>query len=409
MWAAPAVAAPKVKSPSHKQIADSQVKVTKAADKVGQITAHLATVEDQIERSEAKTAQLMELYNKAIVDQEAAEAEAQRAETKLNSVKEKTANAKNAVDAMVVDAYMGTSTVMPISSILTSDNGSDMLHNAAVVSVMQDRQSQALDQLQNAQNAEAIALSKANNALSLKKSAVQTAQNAQSKASSELTALEDKYNSVQSLQSQLETELAKAELQTGMLVAQRTEAELQEESDRNISAAALKNQSNRVPVSRSANNSQSYTSVAGKITKKTSKKKTYIPEPSDIKGTSAVSAVAVSAAMTQIGRPYVWGAESPSVGFDCSGLVVWAYRQAGVSLPHYSVYLYQQNQKVNKNDLRPGDLVFYAYDVNGPSTSIHHVAIYLGDNKMLEAPRTGLNVRITTMRWTKFYGAARVA
>lgn len=112
--------------------------------------------------------------------------------------------------------------------------------------------------------------------------------------------------------------------------------------------------------------------------------------------------VAVRAAETQVGTPYVWGAEDPGVGFDCSGLVAWAWSQAGVDLPHYSGAQMADSTPVSISDLQPGDLLFY-----GPGGDAH-VAMYVGGGEMIEATFPGTAVRVDPVRFgTTFAGAGR--
>ncbi|HEY1466231.1 MAG TPA: C40 family peptidase, partial [Acidimicrobiales bacterium] len=111
---------------------------------------------------------------------------------------------------------------------------------------------------------------------------------------------------------------------------------------------------------------------------------------------------AVAAAESQIGVPYAWGAESPGVAFDCSGLTAWAWGQAGVSLPHFSGAQFSDSTPVPVSNLQPGDLLFY-----GPGGS-DHVAMYIGGGQMIEAPYTGASVWITAVRTGDgFVGAGR--
>lgn len=117
---------------------------------------------------------------------------------------------------------------------------------------------------------------------------------------------------------------------------------------------------------------------------------------------SNAGAVAVRAAESQLGVPYVWGGESPGVGFDCSGLTAWAWAQAGVPLPHYSGAQMADSVPVSTSNLQPGDLLFY-----GPGGS-DHVAMYVGGGEMIEAPFTGTVVRIDPVRFgSGFAGAGR--
>jgi len=96
--------------------------------------------------------------------------------------------------------------------------------------------------------------------------------------------------------------------------------------------------------------------------------------------------VAVQAALTRIGSPYSWGASGPNA-FDCSGLVMWAFGQAGVNLPHSSQALAQGGQSVSMDQMQPGDLITYYSDAS-------HVAIYIGDGMMVHASTYGTPVRV---------------
>ena len=113
----------------------------------------------------------------------------------------------------------------------------------------------------------------------------------------------------------------------------------------------------------------------------------------------------IARAQSAIGTPYVWGggdANGPTTGvnggsvsgFDCSGLVLYAFAAAGVALPHYTGYQYQRGTQVPASEAKRGDLLFW-----GPNGS-QHVAIYLGDGTMIEAPQSGQNVTIAPVRWS---------
>jgi cell wall-associated NlpC family hydrolase len=115
---------------------------------------------------------------------------------------------------------------------------------------------------------------------------------------------------------------------------------------------------------------------------------------------NTVGAQALQYALTKRGDPYVWGAAGPSQ-FDCSGLVVWAYAQVGISLPHYTGSLWNSGVHVSRNDLEPGDLLFFFADIS-------HVAIYLGNGLMLEAVTFGIPVRVDPVNWPGFVGAVRI-
>jgi len=118
-------------------------------------------------------------------------------------------------------------------------------------------------------------------------------------------------------------------------------------------------------------------------------------------GGSSAAQRAVAAAMTRLGDRYVFGATGPS-RFDCSGLVQWAYRQAGISTTHYTGTLYNDYRHIPESQLKPGDLVFFYRDH-------HHVGIYIGNGLMINAPHTGDVVRIASIGGHGYFsGAVRV-
>ncbi|MFF9642634.1 C40 family peptidase [Kitasatospora aureofaciens] len=111
---------------------------------------------------------------------------------------------------------------------------------------------------------------------------------------------------------------------------------------------------------------------------------------SDGAASSGSTEAAVDYALAQLGKPYVWGGNGPS-GYDCSGLVQQAYRRSGISLPRVADDRYAATTPISAGQLRRGDLVFWSG--SGRASGIHHVGIYLGDGKFVEAPRPGRTVR----------------
>ncbi len=114
----------------------------------------------------------------------------------------------------------------------------------------------------------------------------------------------------------------------------------------------------------------------------------------------------LKAAYSRIGKPYVWGAVGPD-SFDCSGLIGWAYAHAGVALPRTSQQQWFAGPHVPLSDARPGDLLFWTYDESDPS-NVDHVAMYIGDGKMVVAPHTGDWVRIKPVPLSHLAGVVRV-
>ena len=93
--------------------------------------------------------------------------------------------------------------------------------------------------------------------------------------------------------------------------------------------------------------------------------------------------------MQYLGVPYVWGGASPSGGFDCSGLTMFVFAQVGVSLPHYAAAQYGLGVAVSKDQLQPGDLVFF--------DGLGHMGMYIGGGNFIHAPHTGDVVKISSL------------
>ncbi|MHA0287891.1 peptidoglycan hydrolase RipC [Mycobacterium sp. C3-094] len=114
---------------------------------------------------------------------------------------------------------------------------------------------------------------------------------------------------------------------------------------------------------------------------------------------SPVATTVIQAALSRIGSPYSWGAAGPGA-FDCSGLVMWSFQQAGISLPHSSQALAAGGQPVSRDQMQPGDLVTYYSDAS-------HVGIYIGDGMMVHASTYGTPVRVAPVDNAPIYNVRR--
>ena len=112
----------------------------------------------------------------------------------------------------------------------------------------------------------------------------------------------------------------------------------------------------------------------------------------------------VGIALQYLGIPYVWGGASPSTGFDCSGFVMYVFAQIGVSLPHHAASMYSYGSPVSRDQLAPGDLVFF--------DGLGHMGIYIGGGQFVHAPHTGDVVKISSLyeSWyaSNYVGARRL-
>ncbi|MGB6059151.1 MAG: NlpC/P60 family protein [Microthrixaceae bacterium] len=115
----------------------------------------------------------------------------------------------------------------------------------------------------------------------------------------------------------------------------------------------------------------------------------FVPPPVPASSVNAGAAGAIAAARTRLGTPYRWGGSTPA-GFDCSGLMMWAWAQVGVSLPRTSGAQRSATQRISRSQLQPGDLVF-------SGNPVHHVGMYVGGGQMIHSPHTGDVVKISPL------------
>jgi cell wall-associated NlpC family hydrolase len=123
----------------------------------------------------------------------------------------------------------------------------------------------------------------------------------------------------------------------------------------------------------------------------------HAPIPAVPKPTIGQRAAAI--AVSAVGVPYRWGGISPAGGFDCSGLVDWAYGRLGIALPHSSYALYDQGRRVARSRMKAGDLLFFS--------GRGHVGIYIGQGRMVHAPHSGTRVQVVRLGRSS-YGARLV-
>jgi cell wall-associated NlpC family hydrolase len=119
-----------------------------------------------------------------------------------------------------------------------------------------------------------------------------------------------------------------------------------------------------------------------------------------IPGGNTLGERALRAALSQRGKPYVWGAAGPNA-YDCSGLVMWAYAQVGVHLDHFTGDQWQEGEHISRGQLRPGDLIFFF-------ATISHVGMYIGDGLMVDAPSAGQDVMVQRVYWSAAVGYVHI-
>ncbi len=330
---------------------------------VGDLQSQARQIAAQLNSLQSKTDSLDEQYLEAqsqAADLKAKLAGKQDAVSKARS--DMSANQK-AARMYAVQAYVGAGDVDPV--LLPSTSTSDASHRTVYLDSLQGDREQVLDNLRASEQqltSEQQSLSDAKAKLDKQLSDMQA-----TKASLQAATAQ-----AQKLQSSINGQLAQAVAaqQARIAAAQQAAAQKAAQEAAARAAAAAARATSTVPGRTSTTQSGGSGSDS---------KPTVIPVSGPV---SATAAKAIAAAESQLGVPYHWAESDPGSGFDCSGLVMWAYAQAGVSLPHSSRGMWAMTQRITADQLQPGDLVF-------GGSPVHHVGLYVGNGEMINAPHTG--------------------
>ncbi|HEX4830266.1 MAG TPA: C40 family peptidase [Trebonia sp.] len=368
--------------------------------------AHVTAVTAVLTQLQTQAETATESYDRAAAQEQQAATAYQAAASRLVVARSTSATAQRRVAAQAVADYEAQGGAGPMAVLLGGPGGPDAYLNA--VGAEQALASQRTDSLAaskadtvvasvfSAQAATLLAQQKADvasvQALRLaaqaavdhQAAAVRAAQSAQGQAAA-LLAIARTNNA----KLQAEHEAALLAQQRAAAAQARAAQQARDEAAREAAAARTGNQQAASPPS-----------AAGTTT-----------GPSWSAGSGATAGqgdTAADWALTQMGKPYQWGAAGPAT-YDCSGLAMDAWAKAGIQLGHYTGWQWPSGPHIPLNDLRRGDLVFYATNTADPNT-IHHVGIYIGGGMMVDAPYTGAFVRIDSIyEFSGLIGATRPA
>jgi len=351
---------------------------------VGDLQAQAKQVAAQLAQMQAKSDQLDESYNQAQLDIAALQQKIDANEADVASAQTSLQSNEGLAKQYAINAYMDGGPVDPV--LMPATDTADASHRKIYLTQLQGDKAQVISDVGAAQ--QDLADKQAALASLKKKADAKAASLASTKRQLEST-ITDQKNLIATVNGTLATAVA-AEQQR---VAAQREAEAQraaqEQADRDAATAARARQSAAAASSSSKadsadDGSETDLRQAGDDVADTT---TSFPDPGPIR---ADIQTVLDAAQSQLGVPYHWGASSPGSGFDCSGLVLYAYSKIGVSLPHSSRAQRAMTQRISADALQPGDLVFYG-------NPVHHVGIYIGSGQIVHAPHTGDVVKVSSM------------
>jgi cell wall-associated NlpC family hydrolase len=392
----PSVAEAAPRRPSDTQISAAQAAADAVAKRIDELSGQLTAAQDTVDTARAASLIALDEYQATQAAYEAAQQEADAAAAAAAQAMAELDVARTQVVAFARRSYMQGSTWSGAAALITATDPGELIERAALLEAAGGHRSDVLVQVTvlqvRAAEAETVARASVETAAGLHEQAagaLEVAKAAEVSAREQAAALDAQ-------QAQLGTELAAAQGQLQALIGERAAAD------------------------RAAQAAQAALAARPVVTPP---RAGIAPAPAGNDraadaGDASAAQIAIAAAMAYRGTPYAWGGggtrgpgpgEDPDegvIGFDCSGLTQYAYAKAGITISRNSRSQYASLPKVSSNDLVPGDLVFWATDVSAPGT-IHHVAIWLGGNRILEAPQSGSVVKISDMRWKGYAGAVR--
>jgi cell wall-associated NlpC family hydrolase len=391
---APAVA---IAAPTNAQVAAAAAAAKAAEERIGALSARLTEAQGSVEAAHANAAIALDEYQATEAAVAAAQEESVAAQAVAAQATADLGAARGDVVAFARRSYMEGSTYSGAAALITAGDPGELIERAALLEAAGTHRTDVLGtvtvlqaQATQAEQAAGAALAQVTVLQQEAAAQLEVAQSTEIAARAEAAA-------VATEQVSLQAELAAAQQELQKLVGEQA-------------AAARTARVAPAPPAPSAPPAPPAPPVGAPA-----------PVGNDTpagNGDASAAQTAIDAAMGYLGLPYAWGGggsfgpgpgldpDLGIIGFDCSGLTQYAYRQAGIKIPRNSRAQYAALPQVAGDDLQPGDLVFWATTPSNPST-IHHVAIYLGGGKMVEAPESGDVVKVSNMRWKGYAGAVR--
>lgn len=396
-------APPPPPNPSDDQIAGSKAKANSQATRVGRLTNQVAQAESQLVALQSEVELKMEDANKALVDLQTAQDEARQARadadaarTAANSAARTIDDRRKDLDEFAAGSYKQGSTIGSMSAYIGAKSPEDLLARAEMLNAVSDSQLDALDDLQVARTDKANKDSAARAALRLADQKEDQAQAAKVAADAATAAAQQAQRDGVAAAKRLQSQKSAAE--SALIDAQSAATGLANQRQRYNDWLAAKRREDALNAQQASGGGGGGGGGGRPVA---------LPSGGSVRSV-------INRALSQLGVPYAWGggnAYGPTrgirdggvadlygdynkIGFDCSGLMIYAFAAAGHRLPHYSGYQAYAGRRVPLSQKAPGDMLFWA-----TGGRIHHVALYIGNEQMVEAPYSGSHVRIASVRY----------
>lgn len=387
--ALPAEASPKY--PGKDEVSKARKNADERAGAAAAMQAKLTAAQSRLATLDSQAEMAVEAYNGAVY-------ELGRAKQAYTTAKKRAAQSGVAVEksrkrvaGLASNAYQGAGVAQYVA-LLGADDPRTVMHGAGSLDALTQQQNGALDGFRAAKVVQNVVRKQSSKALARQKTETARVKAAKQRAESKVAAQQQVIATVAALEAKLARTARSADARADSVASERSKG---------IAKA-------RAAAARAAAEARARAAAQAQADDRPKGKKprggggggggdpTYY-------GTGGKAAVKFARA--QLGKWYEWAADGPST-YDCSGLTMRAWQKGGRGLPHWSVGQYYQTDRVSLGNLRKGDLVFYANNTNNPDT-IHHVGMYIGGGRMIEAPHTGAQIRISSIYRSGLIGAGR--
>ena len=378
-----------------------------SGDPIGDKRAEASRIAAKLDDLQGEAEVYAEQYNNAVITLNQVRGKVAAQQTRVDATQKRVKAARQRVATFAVSAYTNGDSGDGLSSLLSSGRDSASQRSGYISAVMGDQQD-ALDRLNAATSDNRYQLKRLDQAKS-------AADKAQSTVAAKKDATESAVAEQRQVKSRVDGELATMVAQEqarlrAIAIRKAKEATARAEAAaaaRAQAAAAASPSQGRAAATTTTTSARRSagrptTSSGGSTSSTTSQAPTTAPPfqpaapaptapaPQPAPPSSGGAGAAVAAARSVLGTPYRWAGASPSTGFDCSGLVMWAWAHGGKSLPHSSSGQYAMSRKISVDQLQPGDIVAF----NSP---VSHIGLYIGGGMMIHAPHTGDVVRIASI------------
>jgi cell wall-associated NlpC family hydrolase len=414
--ATPAFAAKKPVIPSQSEIDRANAAAHSKAAQIGETEAQLAAANAELSKLNNNAEILVEKYNGAMATLADTQKAARAAQVQLTLATQQRADAQVAMNQFAADSYRGSAGMGQLNALLTSGSPETLLDREAALAAVSRHERAIVDAMKQAEKAQRDAQRAAGEAVAEQQKASDSAAQAKDAAVAAMNSQAQQVAQIKDTQEGLQAQLAVLKGKAKNLAAARAQglAELaaQQEAERKAAAAAAKKRQQELADQAGGGSGSGGGGVTGTPVD------LVTPGTGHSISTAAQRATAVAFAQSQIGVWYRWagaGEVGPTVtssgtqnipGYDCSGLTMRAYQAAGISLGHYTGLQWDEGMHVSRDQLQPGDLVFFATNTSDPST-IHHVGIYIGNGRMIDAPQTGEQIGNHNAFRPDYIGAVR--